>query len=91
MYTRKVYLEYRETFTKSTTFRMEPNPAVRNGYLVKHQRGGDEFCWANHAFRVHAELKTVSTVASVDNGNTQVMRCVTCYVWNILVHMLCSK
>jgi hypothetical protein len=82
MYTRKVYLEYRETFTKSTTFRMEPNPAVRNGYLVKHQRGGDEFCWANHAFRVHAD---------VENGE---YRC-ECRQWehtgNEMCYMLCLE
>jgi hypothetical protein len=51
---RKVYLEYRHVFDKSTTFRMDPNPGVPIGFFVKHQRGG--FCWSNHAFCVHADV-----------------------------------
>jgi hypothetical protein len=35
IYTKKVYIEYRQTFNKSTTFRMDENLGVRNGYLVK--------------------------------------------------------
>jgi hypothetical protein len=35
-----VYLEYRQVFDKSTTFRMGPNPSMPNGFLVKHQSGG---------------------------------------------------
>jgi hypothetical protein len=40
LYTRKVYLEYRQVFNKSTTFRMDQNPSVPHGFLVKHQRSG---------------------------------------------------
>jgi hypothetical protein len=56
MYTRKVCLEYRQVFDKSTAFRMDPNSGVPNGFLVKHQRGVGGFCWLNHAFRVHADV-----------------------------------
>jgi hypothetical protein len=56
LYMRKVYLEYRQVFDKSMTFRMDPNPGVSNGFLVKHQRCGGGFCWSNHAFRVHADV-----------------------------------
>jgi hypothetical protein len=56
LYTRKMYLEYRQVFDKRTTFRMNPNPGVPNGFLVKHQRGGGGFYWSNHAFRVHADV-----------------------------------
>jgi hypothetical protein len=50
LYTRKVYLEYRQVFDKSTTFRMDPNPGVTHGYLVKHHHGSGGFCWSDHAF-----------------------------------------
>jgi hypothetical protein len=56
LYTRKVYLEYRKVFDKSTAFRMDPNPGMPNGFLVKHQRGGGGFCWSNHAFCIHADV-----------------------------------
>jgi hypothetical protein len=56
IYTRKVYLEYRQTFNKSTAFRMDENPGVPNGYLMKHQRGGGNFCWSDHSFRIHADV-----------------------------------
>jgi hypothetical protein len=56
LYTRMVYLEYRQVFDKSIAFRMDPNPGVPNGFLVKHQRGGGEFCWSNHAFCVHVDV-----------------------------------
>jgi hypothetical protein len=56
LYTRKVYLEYRHVFDKSTSFRMDPNSGVPNGFLVKHQRGGGGFYWSNHAFRIHADV-----------------------------------
>jgi hypothetical protein len=55
LYTRQVYLEFRHVFDKSTTFRMDPNPGVPNGFLVKHQQGGGGFFWSNHAFCVHAD------------------------------------
>jgi hypothetical protein len=54
---RKVYHKYRKTFDKSTAFRMDPNPGVHHAYLVKHQKGGGEFCWSDHAFRVHANVE----------------------------------
>jgi hypothetical protein len=57
MYTRKVYLEYRDMYDKSTTVWIDVNPEVPHGYLVRHQKGGDDFCWANHAFRVHADVE----------------------------------
>jgi hypothetical protein len=50
LYMRKVYLKYGQLFDKSTTFRIDPNPGVPNGLLVKHQRGGGGFYWLNHAF-----------------------------------------
>jgi hypothetical protein len=56
LYTRKVYLEYRTVFDKSTAFRMDPNLSMPNGYLVKHQRGAGGFCCSDHAFRVHADV-----------------------------------
>jgi hypothetical protein len=43
LYMRKVYLQYRYVFNKSTTFRMDPNPGMANGFLVKHQWGGGGF------------------------------------------------
>jgi hypothetical protein len=67
LYTRKVYLEYRHVFDKSTTFRMDPNPGVPNGFLVKHQRGGGGFCWSDHAFHVHADVVEGEYRASVGN------------------------
>jgi hypothetical protein len=60
MYMRKVYLEYRYTYDKSTTFRIDVNPDVPHGYLMRHQQGGGggkDFCWANHVFRVHADVE----------------------------------
>jgi hypothetical protein len=56
LYTRKVYLEYRQVFDKSTAFWMDPNLGVTHGYLVKHHRGSGDFCWFDHAFRVHADI-----------------------------------
>jgi hypothetical protein len=37
LYTRKVYLEYKQIFDTSMAFRMDPNQDVPNGFLVKHQ------------------------------------------------------
>jgi hypothetical protein len=45
------------TFDKSTTFRMDPNPGVHHGYLVKYQKGGGEFCWSDQAFRAHVDVE----------------------------------
>jgi hypothetical protein len=56
LFTRKVYLEYRQVFDKSAAFRMYPNPGVPNGFLVKHQWGGRGFYWSNDAFRVYADV-----------------------------------
>jgi hypothetical protein len=36
---------------------MDENPGVSNGYLVKHQRGVGNFCWSDHAFRIHADVE----------------------------------
>jgi hypothetical protein len=55
LYTRKVYLEYRHVFDKSTTFRMDPNLSVPNRFLVKHQRGGGEF-YGHNVFHVQADV-----------------------------------
>jgi hypothetical protein len=57
LYTRKVYLEYRQVFDKNTSFRKDPNSDMPNGFLVNHQRGGGGFCWSSHAFRVHANVE----------------------------------
>jgi hypothetical protein len=48
---------YKQTFNKSTTFQMDENPDVHNGYLVVHQWGGGRFCWLDHAFRIHADVE----------------------------------
>jgi hypothetical protein len=39
LYMGKVYFKYRQVFDKSTAFRMDPNPSVPHGYVVKHQWG----------------------------------------------------
>jgi hypothetical protein len=57
LYTRKVYLEYRETFDKSTAFRIDADPAIPNGFHVKHQRAGGNFLWSDHSFSVHADVE----------------------------------
>jgi hypothetical protein len=57
IYTRKVYLEYRQTFDKSAAFRIDVNPDVPNGFLVKHQRADGDFCWSGHSFSVHADVE----------------------------------
>jgi hypothetical protein len=44
MYIRKVYLEYRDTYDKSTTFWIDVNPEVPHGYLVRHQKGRGAGC-----------------------------------------------
>jgi hypothetical protein len=36
---------------------MDEKSGVRYGYLVKHQQGGGNFCWAGHAFRIHADVE----------------------------------
>jgi hypothetical protein len=36
---------------------MDENPGVPNGYLVKHQWGGGNFCWSDHSFRIHADVE----------------------------------
>ena len=42
-------------YNNSTAFIIEPDPHVRNGYFVKHQKGEGSFCWARHAFKVIAD------------------------------------
>lgn len=54
-YTRAVYNVYKKEYNNSTAFSIEPDPAEENGYLVKHETGGGTFCWAQHAFKVHAD------------------------------------
>ncbi|CAL5049424.1 unnamed protein product [Urochloa decumbens] len=56
VYTRAVYKEYKEQYNKSTAFIIEPNPEVENGYLVKHETGEGSFCWAQHHFKVVADI-----------------------------------
>jgi hypothetical protein len=57
VYTRAVYQEYKKEYNNSTVFviRLDPNPEVRNGWLVKHEQGGGIFCWAQHEFKVVAD------------------------------------
>ena len=57
VYTRDVYQEYKREYANSTAFLIEPNPdpEVRNGYLVRHEKGAGSFCWAQHAFKVVAD------------------------------------
>jgi hypothetical protein len=43
LYMRKVYLEYSETFDKITALRIVADPAIPNGFFVKHQREGGSF------------------------------------------------
>ncbi|XP_039816252.1 protein FAR1-RELATED SEQUENCE 5 isoform X8 [Panicum virgatum] len=57
LYTRAVYQEYKKQYNNSTTFVTEPNPdpRVKNGWLVKHENGEGSFCWAQHEFKVVAD------------------------------------
>ena len=57
VYTRAVYQEYKKQYNNSTTFVIEPNPdpRVKNGWLVKHENGEGSFCWAQHEFKVVAD------------------------------------
>jgi hypothetical protein len=57
MYTRVVYNEYKREYANSTTFVIEPDPDVQCGYLVKHEKGTEVFCWAQHVFKVLANKK----------------------------------
>jgi hypothetical protein len=54
MYTRAVYNEYKREYANNTSFVMEPDPDVECYYLVKHAKRTGAFCWAQHAFKVHA-------------------------------------
>ena len=57
LYTRAVYQEYKKQYNNSTTFVTEPNPdpRVKNGWLMKHENGEGSFCWAQHEFKVVAD------------------------------------
>jgi len=57
VYTMAVYQEYKKQYNNSTAFVIEPDPdpRVKNGWLVKHENGEGSFCWAQHAFRVVAD------------------------------------
>ena len=46
MYMRAVYQEYKREYANNTAFLIEPNPdpEVRNGYLVRHEKGAGSFC-----------------------------------------------
>jgi hypothetical protein len=57
MYTRVVYNEYKREYANNTTFVIEPDPDVQCGYLVKHEKGTEVFCWAQHVFKVLANKK----------------------------------
>jgi hypothetical protein len=72
LYTRKVYLEYRQVFDKSMTFWMEPNPEVADGYLVKHHRGGVVFVGLIMHSKYMQTLKMVNIGVNVDSGSTRV-------------------
>jgi hypothetical protein len=54
VYTRAVYQEYKKEYNNNTAFiiRPNPNPRVRNGWLVKHEQGGIIFSWPQHEFKV---------------------------------------
>ncbi|XP_066358193.1 protein FAR1-RELATED SEQUENCE 1-like [Miscanthus floridulus] len=60
VYMRAVYQENTKEYANSTAFLIEPNPHpdVRNGYLVRHEKGAGSFCWAQHAFKVVADKET---------------------------------
>ena len=53
VYTRVVYQEYKKQYNNSTTFviELDPDPKVKNGWLVKHENGEGSFYWAQYAFR----------------------------------------
>jgi hypothetical protein len=75
MYMRKVYLEYRYTYDKSTTFRIDVNPDVPHGYLMRHQHGGEGAKIS--VGRIICSgcmlmLKMVITGVNVDSGNTHI-------------------
>jgi hypothetical protein len=72
LYTRKVYLEYRKVFDKSTAFRMDPNPGMPNGFLVKHQRGGVGSVGQIMLFASMQMWCRMNIGASVINGSTLV-------------------
>ncbi|CAN6338260.1 unnamed protein product [Urochloa humidicola] len=57
VYTRAVYQEYKKEYNNSTAFVIRPNPdpAVKNGWLIKHESGEGSFCWAQHEFKVIAD------------------------------------
>ncbi|CAN6363508.1 unnamed protein product [Urochloa humidicola] len=57
VYTRAVYTDYRKQYNNSTTFIIDPDPDpnVKNEYLVRHETGEGSFCWAQHAFKVVAD------------------------------------
>ncbi|KAF8740723.1 hypothetical protein HU200_013775 [Digitaria exilis] len=58
VYTRAVYNQFKKEYNNSTAFLIELNPLVRNGWLVKHQNGGGNFCWADHEFKVVANKES---------------------------------
>ena len=57
VYTRVVYQEYKKQYNNSKAFVIEPDPdpKVKDGWLVKLENGESNFCWAQHAFRVVAD------------------------------------
>jgi hypothetical protein len=72
MYTRKVYLEYQDMYDKSTTFRIDVNPEVPYGFLVRHRGGGEISVEQIMRLGCMLMLKVVITCVNVDNGNTHV-------------------
>ncbi|RLM73109.1 uncharacterized protein C2845_PM15G06930 [Panicum miliaceum] len=56
VYTRAVCQEYKKQYNNTTSFLIEPNPdpRVKNGWLVRHENGEGSFCWARHEFKVVA-------------------------------------
>ena len=73
-YTRAVYQEYKKQYNNNTAFVIEPNPdpRVKNGWLVKHENREGSFCWAQHEFKVVVDKEAGEYSCECNSGNIQV-------------------
>ncbi|CAO2208238.1 unnamed protein product [Urochloa humidicola] len=86
-YTRAVYKEYKKQYNNSTTFIIEPDPDpnVKNGYLVRHESGEGNFCWAQHAFKVVADKEAGKYTCECKQWEHAGMFCV--HVIRVFTHL----
>ena len=70
---RVVYQEYKREYANSTAFLIEPNPdpEVRNGYLVRHEKGAGSF-WRNMHLKWWLTRNQECMNANASSGSTQV-------------------